>query len=129
MWADDLETNSLNALQRLSARDKRRQQDITQRAILEQQLPQIVTVNRDVSQRLGDDCREEDRLSREEVQLAKETRAAVADDLLASSIENGNLALDDRDEGIALVADPVEDITHARGELVAERGERRQLRC
>ena len=57
-----------------------------------------------------------------------EARRAMADDLVAGRIEDRHLALDDRDEGVALVADAEQHVTNARGSLLSDLAERRQLR-
>ena len=71
---------------------------------------------------------EKDRLPGEEVHLAQELRLAVADDLVVRSVEDCHLAFQDRDQGIALIADAIQHITDGRGSLLAMLGERRQLR-
>src|SRR6185312_15339266 len=69
----------------------------------------------------------EDRLAREEVQLAEELSRAAADDLVAGAVEDRDLPLEDRDERIRRVADPEQRVAAARGPLLAHVGERRQL--
>ena len=99
-----------------------------ERAVLEQQRAQRVAVDRDVAQRLRDDRGQEDGLAGEEVHLAQEARRAVADDLAAGGVQDRDLALEDRDERVAAVADPEEHVADRRRALLAERGERRELR-
>ena len=55
----------------------------------------------------------------QEVHLAEEARRAVPDDLVAGGVEDGHLALDDRDERVAPVADPEEHVADRRGALLA----------
>ena len=115
-------------LQRLAPRDEGRQQEVAQRPVLEQQRPQRVAIDRDVAQRLRDDRRQEDGLPGEEVHLAEEARRAVADDLVAGRIEDRHLAFEDRDERVAPVADPEQHVADGGGALLAELGERLELR-
>ena len=122
------EPDALDALERLAPGDERRQQEVAQRPVLEQEPTESVAVDRDVAQRLRDDGGEEDGLPGKEVQLAEEPRGAVADDLVAGRIEDGHLALDDRDERIASVADSEQHVADVRIPLLSELGERRQLR-
>ena len=84
-----------------------------ERPVLEQQRPQRVAIDGDVAQRLRDDRGQEDGLPGEEVHLAEEARRAVADDLVAGRVEDRDLALDDRDEGVALVADAEQHVADA----------------
>ena len=105
-----------HALQRLAPRDEGREQQVAERPVLEEQRPQHLALDRDVAQRLRDDRRQEHGLPGEQVQLAEEARRAVADDLVARGVEDRDLALEDRDERIAPVAD-------------AGRGRRRRPPC
>ena len=89
----------------LAALDEGGEQQVGERAVLEQQLPQLFAVDRDVAQRLGHDGGEEDRLPGEQVHLAEEAGGAVADDLVAGGVEYRDLALEDRDERVGRVAD------------------------
>ena len=98
--------------------------EVAERPVLEQQRSQRVAVDGDVTQRLRDDRREEDRLPRQEVQLAQELRRPVADDLVAGGVEDRHLALEDRDERVAPVADAVQHVADVRRALLAELGER-----
>ncbi len=125
---DDLETDALDPLERLAPRDEGRQHEVAERAVLVQQRAQRVAVDRDVTQRLGDDRRDEHRLPGQQVQLAEEARCAVADDLVAGRVEDRDLALEDRDERIAPIADAIQHLADLRRALLAELGERRQLR-
>src|SRR6185436_13398184 len=63
-----------------------------------------------------------------QVELAEKAGGAVADDLVARGVEDRRLALEDRDERIARVADPVEDLPGGGRPLLAERRERLELR-
>ena len=118
----------VDLLQRLAPLDERREQQVAERPVLEQQRPQHVAVDGDVAQRLRDDGGEEDGLPGEQVHLAEEAGGAVADDLVAGRVEDRDLALEDRDERVARVADAVEHVSDPCGALLAELGERRQLR-
>ena len=79
---DDLDPDPVELLERLAPRHERRQQQVGQRAVLEQQRPQRVAVDGDVAHRLRDDRGQEHRLARQQVHLAEEARRAVADDLV-----------------------------------------------
>ena len=59
-------------------------------------LAQHVAIDGDVAQRLRHHRRDEDRLPRQQVQLAQEPRRAVADDLLPGPVDDRDLALEDR---------------------------------
>ena len=52
----------------------------------------------------------------------------MPDDLVAGPVEDRDLALDDRDERVLLVADPEQQVADVRSPLLAELGEGRQLR-
>ena len=126
--ADDLEPDPLALLERLAALDEGGEEQVRQRAVLEQQLPQVLAVDRDVAHRLGDDGGEEDGLPGEQVHLPEEARGAVADDLAPGRVDHRDLALDDRDERVGLVADLEQLLADLGGPLLAVLGERRQLR-
>ena len=66
-----------------------------------------VPIDRDVTQRLGDDGRDKHRLPGQQVQLAEEPRRSVADDLVTGRVADRDLALEDRDERIAAIADAI----------------------
>ena len=102
--ADDLEPDPLSPLQQLAALDECAQQQVRERAVLEQQLPQCFAIHRDIPHRLGYHGRDEYGLPREEVYLSEETRGAVADDLPPRPVKYGRLPLEDRDVRIGLVA-------------------------
>jgi hypothetical protein len=95
---NDLHTDSRNGLQSLAAGDERRQQQIAERAVLEQQRLQHLTVEGDVAQRFRDRRGDEHRLPGEQIHLAEESRRAVLDDLVARGIGDRHLAVKDRDE-------------------------------
>ena len=125
---DDHQPEALNGLERLAPRDERRQKQVAERAILEQQLAKLVALDRDVAQRLRHHRGYEHRLSREEVQLAEEAAGAVPDDLVSGPVENDGLTLADRDERVAAIADRVEHVAHGRRQLFSHLGEPRHLR-
>ena len=77
--ADDLEADPLHALQRLAAGDERGEEQVAERAVLVEERAQRAALDRDVPQRLGHERVDEDRLPRQEVQLAEEARGAVPD--------------------------------------------------
>src|SRR5262249_55274808 len=107
----------------LPARHERPQQEIAERAVLEQDLSRLLTLDGDVAHRLGHHGGEEDGLSGEQVRLAEEAARAVAVDLRTSLVEHGRLAFDDRDQRIASVTDPKEDVAHLGAPLLAVLGE------
>jgi hypothetical protein len=102
--------------------------EVGQPRVLEQQRSEGVGVNRDVAHGLGRRRRDQDGLSREQIQLAQKARASVADDLGAGSIDDRDLALDDRDERNAPVADAIQRLPSVRGPLFPQLGEFGQLR-
>jgi hypothetical protein len=59
---DDLEPDPLPLLQHLPPLDEGGEQEVGERAVLEEQLLQHFPLDRDVAHRLGDDGGEEDRL-------------------------------------------------------------------
>jgi hypothetical protein len=87
-----------------------------------------VALDGDEAEGLGDYRRDEHRLSGQEVQLAEEAQAPVADDLGASGVDDRDLAFEDGDEWIARVANPIQDVTDVRCALLADLGQRRELR-
>ena len=99
--ADDLDADPLDPLERFAPGDEGRQHEVAERAVLVQQRSQRFAVDGDVMQRLDDDRGDEHRLPGKQVQLAEEAGRPVADDLVAASIEDRDLALDDRDERVA----------------------------
>src|SRR5262245_40998315 len=127
MRPDDLDTDTVPRLQPFPARHERPEQQIAERAVVEQKCSQFLALDGDVAQRLGHDGREEDGLSREQVRLAEEAARAVAVDLRTGLVEDGRLALDDRDQRIASVADPKEHIADLRMPFLAMLGERGEL--
>ena len=128
MRAGDLEADALHPLQRLTPGHERREKKVAERTVVEEQRSQRIPLDGDVAEGLGDDRGQEHRLPGKKVHLAQELRLAVADDLVARSIEDRHLALENRDQGIALIADAKQHVTDACGSLLAMLGERRQLR-
>ena len=124
---DDLEADALATLEQLAPLDERRQQQVRERAVLEQHPPEHFAVDRYVAHRRCDDRGEEHGLPGEQVHLAEEARAAMADDLLAGSVGDRDLTLDDRDERIARVADLEQRLADLRGSLLAVLREQREL--
>ena len=127
--ADDLDPDPLALLEQLAPLDERGEEQVGERAVLEEQPPEDFAIDRDIAHRLGHDRREEDGLPGEQVHLPEEARGAVADDLLAGGVGHRDLALDDRDERVALIADLEERLADLGGPLLAVLGERRQLRA
>src|SRR3954467_4520148 len=125
---DDLDADALMPLERLAARDEGREEHVAEGAVVEQQRTQLLSLDGDVAHGLGDDRRQVDRLPRHQVELAEEPRRPVPDDLVPRGVTDGRLALEDRDEREALVADPEEDVADLGGALLAVLGERRELR-
>ncbi len=101
MRADDLQADPLHALQRLAPGDERGEEQVAERAVLVQELAQRGALDRDVPQRLDHERVDEDRLPRQEVQLAEEARGAVPDELVPGRVDDRDLAFEDRDERIA----------------------------
>ena len=96
------------------------QQQIAERAVVEQQRAQRLAVDRDVAHRLRSTTAvrytvwPDSRFS-----SPRNPGGAVAHDLVAGGVQDRHLALDDRDERIALVADPEEHVADGRGALLA----------
>ncbi len=85
---------ALLALQQLAALDEGGEQQVGEAAVIEEQLAQVLALDRDVADRLGDDGVEEDGLAGEQVHLAEEAGGPVADDLAAGRVGDHHLALD-----------------------------------
>src|SRR5262249_2554520 len=122
MRSDDLGADTGACLKPFPARRECPEQQVAERAVLEQQRSQLLTLDRDVAQRLGHHGCEEDGLSREQVRLAEEATRTVAVDLRTGLVEDRRLALDDRDQRIASVTDPKEFVAHRRAPLLAVLG-------
>ena len=120
MRPDDLETDPLDPLERFAPGDEGRQHDVAERAVLVQKRSQHFAVDGDVAQRLGDDRGDEHGLPGQQVQLAEEAGRPVADDLVAGSVEDRDLALEDRDERVVAIADAIEHVADVRCALLAE---------
>ncbi len=127
MRTDDLDADAVHPLQRLAPGHERRKKEVAEGAVVEEQRSQRVALDGDVAKGLGDRRCQKDRLPGEEVHLAEKLRWAVPDDLVACGVENRHFALEDRDQGVAPVADAVQDVADLRGSLLAVLGERRQL--
>ena len=117
----------VSRLKPLPASHERPEQQVAERAVLEQERSQLLTLDGDVAHRLGHYGREEDGLSREQVRLPEEAARAVAVDLRAGLVEDGRLAFDDRDQRIAAVTDPKEHVADLRAPLLAVLGELGEL--
>ena len=127
MRPDDLDTDTVPRLKALPARHERPEQQVAERAVLEQERSQLLALDGDVAKRLGHHGRQEHRLPREQVRLSEEAARAVAVDLRAGLVEDGRLAFDDRDQGIASITDPKEHVTDLRAPLLAVLGELGEL--
>ena len=124
---DDVHADAVAALQALAAGDERRQQEIAEWPVLEQQRLQRFTLHGDVAHRPGHDGRQVDGLAGEQVRLAEESGRAVPDDLAACGVEDRCFALDDRDQRVAAVADLEQDVADLCPALLTVLGEQRQL--
>ena len=122
---DDLQADPLHALQRLAAGDERGEQEVAERTVLVQERAQRAAGYGDVAQGLGHERAYEDRLPREQVQLAEEARGAVPDEFVPGRVDNRDLSFEDCDERVGAIADPVEQLTDGRRALLADRGESR----
>jgi hypothetical protein len=125
--ADDLDSDPLALLEQLVPLDKRGEEQVGERAVLEEQPPEDFAIDGYVAHRLGHDGGEEDGLSREEIHLPEKARSAVADYLAAGAVAHRDLALDDRDERVALVADLKKLLSDLGCPLLAVLGEHREL--
>jgi hypothetical protein len=118
MRADDLNADTVPRLQPLPAGVEGPEQQVTERAVLEHERSQLLTLDGDVAHRLRHHRRQEHGLSRQQVRLAEEAKRAVADDLRTGLVEDGRLAFDDRDQRIASITDPKEHVSHPRAPLL-----------
>src|SRR5439155_1019526 len=126
--ADDLQAESVALLERVAAAHERGGDDVAELLVVEEQATQLVAVDGDVAQALGDHRGHVDGLAGEQVQLAEEPVRAVADDLLALRVEDRRLAREDRDERIRPVADAVQNVADLGGPLLAVRPQQLELR-
>ena len=127
MRPDDLDPDTGSGLKPLPASHERPEQQVTERAVLEQERSQLLTLDGDVAQRLGHHGRQEHGLPREQVRLPDETARPVTVDLRAVLVEDGSLAFDDRDQRIASVTHPEEHVADLRSPLLAVLGEQGKL--
>ena len=123
--SDDLQAEAVDALETFTARDERRQHDVTEWTVFIEQRPQRVTLNGEIAQRRSGHRRNEHRLAREQVQLAQEPRRSVTDDLVAGGVEDRRLALDDRHERVFAITDLVENLARISRPFLADGGKRR----
>jgi hypothetical protein len=65
----------------------------------------------DVAQRLGHERADEDRLPRQQVQLAEEAGGAMPDQLVPGRVDDRDLSFEDCDERVGAIADPVQQLT------------------
>ena len=128
MRADDLQANSLHGLQRLAPGDERGEQEVAERAVLVEERAQRAASDGDVAQRLGHERAHEDRLPREEVQLAEEARRPLPDELVPGRVGDRHLSFEDCDERVGAIADPVQQLTDGRRALLADLGKSVELR-
>src|SRR2546423_557174 len=122
MRTDDLDSDALDPLKRLAPRDEGAEHQVAERPVLEEERAHRLALDVDEAERLGDKRRDENRLSREEVELAEEARGPVAHDLVARGVDYRDLPLEDGNERIARVADPVQDVADVRRALLADPG-------
>ena len=128
MRPDDLQTDPLHCLQSFPPGDEGREDEVAERAVVEQELAQDIALDGDIAERLRHDRGQEDGLAGEEVQFAEEARRAVPDDLVPGGIDDCHLAFADRDERIGRVTDPVERITNVGCALLSQPGQSLELR-
>ena len=126
--ADDLEADPLHGLQRLAAGDERGQEQVAERAVLVEERAQLGALDRDVAQRLDHERVDEDRLPRQEVQLAEKAGGAVPDELVPGAVDDRDRAVEDRDERVLAIADLVQQVADGSRALLADLGESSQLR-
>ena len=102
--------------------------EIAERAVLVEEQAQGAALDRDVAKRLEHERADENRLTREEVQFSEEAGGALPDDLIPGRVDDRDLSLENRNERICPIADPVQQLTGRRRALLADLGESRQLR-
>ena len=127
MRADDFEPDPGDLLQRFAPRDERRQHEAAERPVIEQQGAQRFPLDGDVPHRLRGPGGHECRLPGQEIDLAEELRRAVSRDLVAGGVEHGDLPFQDHDEGVVLIADPVQGVALGGRALLPQLGDRREL--
>ena len=121
--ADDLEADPLHALQRLTPRDERGEEQIAERAVLVQKRAQRDALDRDIPQRLDHERVHEHRLPRQQIQLPEEARGALPDQLVPGRVNDRDLPLEDRNERVAPIADPVQQLADSRRALLTDLGQ------
>ena len=104
------------------------EQQVGERRVVEEQRAEDIAIDRDVAHRLRDDRRQVDGLAREQIDLAEEAGRPVPDDLVPVPVEDRRLALEDRDERVAQIANPIEDVADRGRALLTDVGERLELR-
>jgi hypothetical protein len=122
---DDLESDPVRTLQRLTAGDERREQEVAEWTVLGQERTESPPLHGDVAQRLRHERVHEDRLPREEVQLAEEARGAVPDELVPGRVDDRDLSFEDRHERVYAVTHLVQQLAGGRRALLANLGENR----
>jgi hypothetical protein len=125
--ADDLQPDALHALQRFPSGDERREHEVAEQAVLEQERSQRIAIDGYVTQGPRCDRRDKHRLPGQDVQLAEEVRRSVPGDLVAGGIDDCDLTIEDHDERVTLVTDAIQHIAGVRRALLPERSEPRQL--
>jgi len=125
--SDYLDSDALEILQRLATAHEVRQDEVGERAVLEEEGTQGLAVDRDVAHRLRDHRGEKRRLAGQQAHLAEETRCPVADDLPPCGVLDGRLPLADGDEGVAQVASLEQRFPDGRAPFLAVSGEGGEL--
>ena len=69
----DLDPDPVAPLEGLAAGHECREQQVAERAVVEEERSQLLSLDGDVAHRLGHDGRQEDGLAREQVRFAEET--------------------------------------------------------
>ena len=100
------------------------EQNVGERRVLEQQRPQVLAVHSDVAHRLCDNAVHEDCLPGEQVHLGEEATRPLACDLVAGTVEDRRLALEDHDQRVPRVTDPEQELSLSGRSLVTHRRER-----
>ena len=102
--------------------------EVAERAVLVEERAQRAASDGDVPQRLGHERVDEDRLPRQQVQLAEEARGPLPDELVPGRVDDRDLSFEDRDERVGPIADPVQQLTDGRRALLADLGKSLELR-
>ena len=125
--ADDLEAETVDPFQGLAPLHQRREYQIAQRTVLEEERSERISLDGDVPQRLRHDRSDENRLTGEKAHLAEKAGREMAHDLDACRIDDRDLTLDDRHERVGAIAHAIENVADLSSAFLTQLAEPRQL--